>query len=107
MSVLLEARGLRRRFRSGDVGWLDVLLDVELIVQRGEVIAIAGASGSVLTRDGDHLAALDDELHVQQHVEPADVAGAEPPAQAASPPAAASFVPDRLDRLEPRRRRAG
>jgi lipoprotein-releasing system ATP-binding protein len=46
MSALLEARGLRRRFRSGDVGWLDVLLDVDLVVQRGEVIAVAGTSGS-------------------------------------------------------------
>lgn len=46
MSALLEARGLRRRFRSGDVGWLEVLLDVDLVVQRGEVIAIAGTSGS-------------------------------------------------------------
>ena len=46
MSALLEVRGLRRRFRSGDVGWLDVLLGVDLAVQRGEVIAIAGTSGS-------------------------------------------------------------
>lgn len=46
MSALLEVRGLRRRFRSGDVGWLDVLLDVDLDVRRGEVIAIAGTSGS-------------------------------------------------------------
>ncbi|MEK7668799.1 MAG: ATP-binding cassette domain-containing protein, partial [Gemmatimonadota bacterium] len=46
MSALLEVRGLRRRFRSGDVGWLDVLLDVEMVVPRGEVVAIAGTSGS-------------------------------------------------------------
>ena len=46
MSALLEVRGLRRRFRSGDVGWLDVLLGVDLAVQRGEVIAVAGTSGS-------------------------------------------------------------
>ena len=46
MSALLEAHGLRRRFRSGDVGWLDVLLDVDLTVRRGEVIAVAGTSGS-------------------------------------------------------------
>ena len=46
MSALLEARGLRRRFRSGDVGWLDVLLDVNLAVRRGEVIAVAGTSGA-------------------------------------------------------------
>jgi lipoprotein-releasing system ATP-binding protein len=46
MSALLEVRGLRRRFRSGDVGWLDVLTGVDLAVQRGEVIAVAGTSGS-------------------------------------------------------------
>jgi lipoprotein-releasing system ATP-binding protein len=46
MTALLEVRGLRRRFRSGDVGWLDVLTGVDVTVQRGEVIAVAGASGS-------------------------------------------------------------
>jgi lipoprotein-releasing system ATP-binding protein len=46
VSALLEVRGLRRRFRSGDVGWLDVLLGVDLTVRRGEVIAVAGTSGS-------------------------------------------------------------
>jgi len=46
MSALLEVRGLRRRFRSGDVGWLDVLLGLDLALARGEVVAIAGTSGS-------------------------------------------------------------
>jgi lipoprotein-releasing system ATP-binding protein len=46
MSGLLEVRGLRRRFRSGDVGWLDVLAGVHLDLARGEVVAVAGASGS-------------------------------------------------------------
>jgi lipoprotein-releasing system ATP-binding protein len=46
MSGLLEVRGLRRRFRSGDVGWLDVLTGADLDLARGEVIAVAGASGS-------------------------------------------------------------
>jgi len=46
MSGLLEVRGLRRRFRSGDVGWLDVLTGADLELARGEVIAVAGASGS-------------------------------------------------------------
>ncbi len=46
MSPLLEVRGLQRRFRSGDVGWLDVLTGVDLDLRRGEVVAIAGASGS-------------------------------------------------------------
>ena len=46
MTAVLAARGVRRRFRSGDVGWLDVLVGVDLDVARGEVVAIAGASGS-------------------------------------------------------------
>jgi lipoprotein-releasing system ATP-binding protein len=46
MSALLEVRGLRRRFRSGDVGWLDVLTGADLDLERGTVVAVAGASGS-------------------------------------------------------------
>jgi lipoprotein-releasing system ATP-binding protein len=46
MNGLLEVRALWRRFRSGDVGWLDVLTGVDLDLRRGEVVAIAGASGS-------------------------------------------------------------
>jgi len=46
MTVLLEVRALRKRFPSGDVGWLEVLAGVDLAVSRGEVVAIAGASGS-------------------------------------------------------------
>ncbi|OGT96375.1 MAG: hypothetical protein A3I79_07690 [Gemmatimonadetes bacterium RIFCSPLOWO2_02_FULL_71_11] len=46
MSALLEVRGLRKRFPSGDAGWLDVLTRVDFTLQRGEVAAIVGASGS-------------------------------------------------------------
>lgn len=46
MTPLLEVRGLRKRFRSGDAGWLDVLTRVDLAMARGEVVAIVGASGS-------------------------------------------------------------
>jgi len=46
MTPLLEVRDLRKRFRSGDAGWLDVLTHVDLQMARGEVIAIVGASGS-------------------------------------------------------------
>ena len=46
LTPLLEVRGLRRRYPSGDAGWLDVLLGVDLTLARGEVVAIVGASGS-------------------------------------------------------------
>jgi lipoprotein-releasing system ATP-binding protein len=46
MTALLEVRALRKRFPSGDVGWLEVLAGVDLAVLRGEVVAIVGASGS-------------------------------------------------------------
>jgi lipoprotein-releasing system ATP-binding protein len=46
MSALLEVRGLRKRYPSGDAGFLDVLLGVDLALARGEVVAIVGASGS-------------------------------------------------------------
>ncbi|MEK6609880.1 MAG: ABC transporter ATP-binding protein [Gemmatimonadota bacterium] len=46
MTPLLEVRGLRKRFPSGDAGWLDVLRDVDLTQGRGEVVAVVGASGS-------------------------------------------------------------
>ena len=46
MTPVLEVRGLRKRYPSGDAGWLDVLRQVDVAVARGEVIAIVGASGS-------------------------------------------------------------
>ncbi len=46
MKTLLEVRGVRRRYPSGDAGWLDVLTGVDLTLARGEVVAVVGASGS-------------------------------------------------------------
>jgi len=46
VTALLEVRALRKRFPSGDVGWLEVLAGVDLVVARGEVVSIVGASGS-------------------------------------------------------------
>lgn len=46
MSVILEARGLRKNFRSGDAAELEVLVDVDLVVHRGEVVTIVGESGA-------------------------------------------------------------
>ena len=46
MTPLLKATGLRKRFRSGDAGWLDVLIGAEFTMGRGEIVAVGGASGS-------------------------------------------------------------
>jgi lipoprotein-releasing system ATP-binding protein len=46
MSVIIEARGLRKSFRGGDAAELEVLMDVDLAVRRGEVVAIVGESGA-------------------------------------------------------------
>jgi lipoprotein-releasing system ATP-binding protein len=46
MTPLLKVTGVRKRFRSGDAGWLDVLTGVNLTMSRGEIVAVIGASGS-------------------------------------------------------------
>jgi lipoprotein-releasing system ATP-binding protein len=46
MNPLLQVTGLRKRFRSGDAGWLDVLAGAEFTMGRGEIVAVVGASGS-------------------------------------------------------------
>ncbi len=46
MTPLVVVQKLRKRFRSGDAGWLDVLQGVDLTLARGEVVAVLGASGS-------------------------------------------------------------
>jgi len=46
MTPLLEVKALRKRYRSGDAGWLDVLTRVDLTLARGEVVSIVGSSGS-------------------------------------------------------------
>lgn len=46
MTPVLEVRGLRKRYPSGDAGWLDVLRQVDFTIARGEVVAVIGASGS-------------------------------------------------------------
>ena len=46
MSAILEARGLRKSFRGGDAAELAVLLDANLAVHRGEVVAVVGESGA-------------------------------------------------------------
>ncbi len=46
MSVVLEARGLRKTYLGGDGAPIDVLAGVDLSVSRGEFVAIVGASGA-------------------------------------------------------------
>ena len=46
MTAVLEARAVRKVFRSGDGSLLEVLNHVDLEVRRGEVVAVVGASGS-------------------------------------------------------------
>ena len=46
MSVVLEARGLRKSYLGGDGRPLEVLASVDLDVSRGEFVAIVGESGS-------------------------------------------------------------
>jgi lipoprotein-releasing system ATP-binding protein len=46
MSVVLEARDLRKTYVGGDGSPIEVLAGVELSVSRGEFVAIMGASGS-------------------------------------------------------------
>jgi lipoprotein-releasing system ATP-binding protein len=46
MTAILEAQGLRKVYRGGDGNPIEVLSGVDLIVSRGEFVAIVGASGS-------------------------------------------------------------
>lgn len=46
MSVVLEARGLRKSYLGGDGSTIDVLAGVDLRVSQGEFVAIMGASGA-------------------------------------------------------------
>lgn len=46
MTAVLEARQLRKVYRGGDDGLIEVLTAVDLAVFRGEMVAIVGASGA-------------------------------------------------------------
>jgi lipoprotein-releasing system ATP-binding protein len=46
MSAIVEARQVRKVFRGGDDGLVEVLTAVDLSVFRGEMVAIVGASGA-------------------------------------------------------------
>jgi lipoprotein-releasing system ATP-binding protein len=46
VTAILEARGLRKVYRGGDGGLIEVLAGVEFTVGRGEFVAVVGASGA-------------------------------------------------------------
>ncbi len=46
MSMVLEARDLRKSFRGGDGGTIEVLRGVDIAVETGEFVAVTGESGS-------------------------------------------------------------
>ena len=46
MNAILEARGVRKTYRSGDGSLVEVLNHVDLGLHRGEVVAIVGTSGA-------------------------------------------------------------
>ena len=59
MNPLLDVQKVRRRYPSGDAGWLDVLMGVDFTLSRGEIAAILGASGSGKSTFLQLLGALD------------------------------------------------
>ncbi len=83
LSPLLEVRGLKRRYPSGDAGWLDVLIGVDLTLGRGEVVAVVGASGSGKSTLLHCLGALDEPTAGEILLDGAAYGSLEPPALAA------------------------
>jgi lipoprotein-releasing system ATP-binding protein len=59
MSTVLEARELRKSYRGGDGGTIEVLRGVDLAVATGEFVAVTGESGSGKSTLLHQLGALD------------------------------------------------
>ena len=62
MSAILEAKGVKKSFRSGDAAEIQVLVDVNLTVHRGEVVAIVGESGTGKSTLLHLLGVLDEQI---------------------------------------------
>ena len=59
MSIVLEARDLRKSYRGGDGGTIEVLRGLDLAVATGEFVAVTGESGSGKSTLLHQLGALD------------------------------------------------
>ncbi len=59
MTIVLEARGLRKSYRGGDGGTIEVLRGIDLTVVTGEFVAVTGESGSGKSTLLHQLGALD------------------------------------------------
>ena len=59
MTTVLEARGLRKSYRGGDGGTIEVLRGLDLTVVTGEFVAVTGESGSGKSTLLHQLGALD------------------------------------------------
>ncbi len=60
MTAVLEAQGVRKVYRGGDLALVEVLNHVDLSVLRGEVVAIVGSSGAGKSTLLHMLGALDE-----------------------------------------------
>jgi lipoprotein-releasing system ATP-binding protein len=92
MSVVLEARGLRKSYLGGDGSTIDVLSGVDLRVSQGEFVAIMGASGAGKSTLLHLLGALDAPTAGEVLLDGASYADRSPEALAAIRNARIGFV---------------